>query len=60
MAAWFLKKGKGLNAKWLGFRIYYRITFLKKNMWTVSMGWWTEGLGPVHGSTVDPDSHRFA
>jgi hypothetical protein len=52
-------KGKGFNAKWLGFRIYHEIIFLKKNTWTVSTDRLSEGLGPVHGSTVDWDSYPF-
>jgi hypothetical protein len=52
-------KMRDLTVKVAGISDYQRFISLKKITWTMSTGRWTEGLGSVHGSTMDRDSYPF-
>jgi hypothetical protein len=53
-------KVRGLIAKCQGKLITRRIIFLKKTLWTESMGPWTKGGGTGPWSMVDQTSYPFA
>jgi hypothetical protein len=54
------RKVTGLIAKCQGKSITNRIIFLKKTLWTESMGPWTKGDGAGSWSMVDRASYPFA
>jgi hypothetical protein len=54
------RKVRGLIAKCQGKSITGRIIFLKKTLWTESMGPWTMGDGASPWSMVDRASYAFA